>query len=593
MDPNVIAAGQRFTDYFLGKEYMKKQIAELRGAGHTNAADALDDTYTRRYVIPETYLEKMSKGTPAGELEELSKGFDGVTTATIAAQTPQSLDPVVQTLMWTTLGADVCTTLKIVARVPAGQLIWNYATETATGMGGSGGASSETGIGNQFIPSFERLSIYLKNTKVHATASRQSMDVNQLPAFPGDGEPLPLYRARENHFRMRNQALLWANTSGQRGGRATGLVADGLIPIIQKTTAGLTAADSGNFLPTSSFNYLSRLGHTVDLLGQELTGETEIRQASDIISSEWFNQANVGLMPRKLISNLEKNLATGRRFLDVWQPRTLGQVVTGVTVAGQHMQFIPEADLDPRAKDNWYGLYTTNRPPGYPTSTLTLTVTAEAEGTGGEPTDGLWDANYGGADTVYYLPTFCDSFDRESYGTISSGVAIVAGQQMKIIISGAPPDATRIRLYRAQSGSGYGVTAASACWIADIAPSTDGSPVTYYDHNVKRPYCVSALFMYLQSPALDGSAFMAGEKTWDASVAANGFANNPLFMGYNEAMRKPGTIGIAYLGADMATLNIPVALDVTISRMTSSTWAPFVRNPYACWVMTNIRVPQS
>ena len=588
------------TEYYQRKNALLARAVEMDRLGHPEAAEALRKEYRTKFGAPEqaaetyrktgseeeakkVYIEFMVKG---GDItsEDMAKGFDGITASTLAAQTPQDLDPQIQSILWNENAIDIGSFMKLAPRVPAMQLKFQYVMETSSGMGGTGGSASEVALGNSMIPGTQLLNVHLKHKKVVSTLGRVAEQINTLPWVNG-GE-YPDARNVQNLMRMRQQGIYWDSSDSQRDG-VSGLVADGLIELIQKTTSGRMNDDNGNPMPESSFNYQNRFGHTIDLLGQELNDDTEIREGADLLGSRWFANANTILMPRELISQIEKQQKTGRRFANVLDPMFVGSSFVGFVIGGQFMRVVPDADLSPLSIDNWFGLYTTNRPIGYPTGTPTVSVTAQTEGATDGLTYGLWDSNPMGADTVYYLATYVDEYDRESLGTISSGTAIAVGQEAKIDISGVPSSATRIRLYRAQSGSGYGVTATDACWIADIKPSSSGATVTYIDHNVRRPYTGTAIAMHIEG-ASDPLGYNDPEVTWRSLVRKAGLEGISLFEDYNRVMNRPNTTGIAVLGPDVVAKDIPLAQDVARARLYASTSAPFVRNPYGCYILSNI-----
>ena len=507
---------------------------------------------------------------------EMAKGVPAIGLGDLAASIPQDLDPVYRSLDVKAEGLGRNTLLRIIPKIQGYARTHEYALQTSTGLGGTSGASTEYGVGNFMRPVQSAMSSSPRWLKLHYMRSRSADDVRTIGDFSEQ-------QVRLNLRRLANQMLIWGDTRKQFGGVA-GLGAKGLIQLIEEGTSGTAG------LGTSGYNYQSR-GHTWDWKGQAPSIEL-MRQGPRELFHLWGSASSLNaFMPSRTLAGLEALSDANRRGSDPFAFAFQGQAVTGILVGGMFVPYIPDDDLSPFARDS-RGLYNITRPEGAPAGAPTCVVVQQNEGTTDSLTFGLWDENPYGAGDVRYVPTYFDENDMESRGTLTGATTVSSGgtKEVKITISDVPANATRVRIYRydAEYGTARGISspaATDACWVFDVAPPGDGSPIVVIDHNQKRPYCGTGLLLNVASDTLP---YLTGRTAFDNAVRENAFENIMPFVSEAQTNWAENAVREVYVGPTMLTHMVANTMDTRLNYLMACWRSVEVTNPFTCGVLQNL-----
>jgi len=555
---NIAATG----DYFTNQAAARRRYNELA------------DRYKDRPAV----LDELSR-----ELEtEMAKGVAAIGLGDIGSSIPQDLDPVYRSLDAKNEGYGRNMILRAIPKIQGHARSHEYVLQTSTGLGRTSGYASEYGVGNFLRPSQVKLTSAPKWLKLMYMRSRSADDVRSIGDF---SEP----QTRLNLRRLMSGALIWGDTRTQLNG-ADGLGPKGILQLIEDGTNGT------DLTRTDAYNPNGR-GHVWDWKGQGPSLEL-VRQGPRELFSMWGSASNLAMfMPNRAISGIEALNDANRRGMSAFDFMIQGQSVTAVTVNGNAIPYIPEEDLSPFGQNAPRGFYqTANAPEGAPTGAPTCTPTLQNEGTTDSLTYGLWDSNpYGGnsANSVRYVVTYFDENDAESQGTLTGATSVTGNgtKEMKLVITGVPANATRIRIYRydSQFGTLQGISspaATNACWGMDAAPPGDGSSVTVIDHNLQRPYCGTGIIMGIQSEVLP---YLTGRQVFDQAVRENQFEGVMPFVSEDQLSQwTENTIREVYVGPTMFTNLLANTMDTRLHYMIGCWRSVEITNPFLCGILKNI-----
>lgn len=520
-------------------------------------------------AMEEHYAEEMKKGAAALGVNDFGPSI------------PQDLDRTYRSLDAKNEGWGRCSLLKAVPKIQGFARTHEYAMQVRTGLGGTEGASSESSVGSALFPTQAKFTSTPRWVKNVYQRTRSADDVTII----GD---LSESNTRLIHRRLVNGNLIWGDTRTRLNG-TDGLTSKGIIQLIEEGTNG-----SNSSLGTDGWNYNGK-GHIVDWKSQPVSTELA-RTIPDEVFNVWGSSGQLKMfMPSRAITGMESAQDGNRRNYGPFDSMFQGNVVTGITVNGKFIPFIPEDDLNPFSRDAFRGFYHTRRPTGYPTTLLTVTPAAQTEGT----TDGyvynLWDDNHFGSGSVRYVVTYFDADDRESLGSLSSAITVNSGQEAKITVSNIPVDATRIRVYRydAEYGTLKGLSASAdlACWVMDAVPTGSGAPTVIIDHNEQRPYCGTGLVLSLSSDMADLMSELAESgkgNLWKQALTERNLDNSAPFVTEEASLYNENTVREVYVGPQLAVNQLAISGDFRVHYLLSSWRSTEITNPFLCGIVKNI-----
>ncbi len=489
-----------------------------------------------------------------------------VTTSNIANVVPQDLERETYNALWDIRHANVLMALKLIPTQKATQIVHEFSRLTSYGQTRGMGFVNETSIPQASDPVFQRRTVNIKLLAALAEVF-QLAQMEQTISVGGHNDAVGIAKWTVLHdFLWRtNRAFYYSDTRTQRLGEA-GSAFKGLIQQIEEGTDGT--------VDTSIFG-----SHVIDMEGQPLTPTTLRQRLLRIVN--YFGAPTCLITSPEVRADFEARLdAAGRISLPVnGNPFVLGQRVGGFRMGDVDLAFHTDLQMGPYHGQGRYVAVAQSGAPAIPTATGTNNAVASGSNVS------KFDANTKGAGDVFYMITEVKN-GQESLGrrVPSSGVyTVVVGGEVAFSLQASDPTSDSFRIYRGTRTNGVTQANTEAEFAFEVANSTDGTAVTAYDLNRKRPGLHTAMCMDIASPAHDYfNQLQTGQLTKQMSSAeqAETFGNQSENMG--------NTIARARLGPEYGTMELaPYALHAARPVMFTAQ-APEVRAPSKNLVFINI-----
>ena len=501
-------------------------------------------------IATKQILQRLEKAVHSGNITEV---------------VPEDLEIEAFNTLWQETQAGQLTILKLLPSVPATSVaheysrINSYGQPKGSGFFGERSLPGETNFAAQRVVNLIRLM-----GEIGPTFLLAALEKTQKALGTSGAQNVERIALRRNILFKKARNIYNSDTRNTFGGTASTRF-KGLYQLIDEGTDGSNPAD-----PVAEY------GSTViDLRGGAMTVQNIRARVAEGLSL--YGSFNCFLMDPIRRGDIEASMDPAQRLeLPISErPFMIGQNIGGIQTQGERVFFDTDNTLSPI---HFRPKYTTGLEEGAPLTTPTVAVNAQADNATGDTVTSVWDAASAGS--VFYVVTEMVN-EKEGLGTRAPAgtgvVAVVAGQEVRLLITPGNPLADSFKVYR---GTSAALAATDAWFIYEIAGNHTGAVVTSYDNNLWRPNTGMSFGLRILSSserAVHGGQVDSYSRAVDKSSQ---------FLRGSD--REGNTVAVANLGPAMGIMALASILAEVDRPLMYSACAPEVRNPRVNYVFKNV-----